>query len=214
MLNKSEFFVLRELDLETKLYLPTRQLCQQIGFQLNTLYQDIRCALSDAHTQVASVAKQVYAQPTETLTAWYDQAVYHGTLFYAQAYTALMPAYNQARQSLQAFWNNPEQVTVAALEPVSRYASDVAGQTAQYWQAFIDNPELVMSTAFAPVVAYLSALGDSGEALLLSGYYTLAELASLLMEQPTATLQALYHNALTSLLDVYFNIVSSLLVMA
>jgi hypothetical protein len=214
MLNKSDFFVLRDLDLENKLYLPTRQLYQQFSFQLNALYQDIRGTLIEAHTLVASTAKQVYDQPTETLTAWYDQAAYHGTLFYAQAHTDLMPTYIQARQFLQAFWHNPEQVTVAALEPVSRYASDIAGQSAHYWQTFVDSPEHVMATALAPVMDYLSALGDSGEALLLSSYYALAELASLLMEQPTATLQALYHNTLSSVLDVYFDMISSLLAMA
>ena len=68
-------------------------------------------------------------------------------------------------------------------------------------------------TALAPITGYLSSLSENVEAILVSSYYALADLFSLLMAQPSATFQALYRNALSALLDVYFEVISSLLVM-
>ncbi|MEI6069279.1 MAG: hypothetical protein WCP96_18240 [Methylococcaceae bacterium] len=54
-------------------------------------------------------------------------------------------------------------------------------------------------------------LGFQGLQDLGSSYYVLAELFSLLMRQPSVTLQDLYHNTLSALLEAYFDIISSLL---
>ncbi|MDD2722571.1 MAG: hypothetical protein PHH59_00930 [Methylovulum sp.] len=225
MWNPSDFLAFRQLDLDNKLILPTQKLLSQVSFQLNSLYQDIRNALIDAHRFVAGAAKQVYEQPIPTLTAWYEQSANSSKVLYAQVQGTVSPIYQdwqvklsagkeQAGQYLQAFWDNPEQVTVATFEPVSRYVADVADQSARYWQAFMENPELFVSTTFAPITAYLSSLSDEAEAVLTGSYYALADFFSLLMAQPSATFQALYRNTLSSLLDVYFDVVSSLLVLA
>ncbi|MCK9397811.1 MAG: hypothetical protein M0Q44_19750 [Methylobacter sp.] len=223
--NQPDFFTIRQLDLENKLILPTTQLYGQVSFQLNSLHQDIRSALIDAHGVVAAAAKRVYEHPVETLTAWYDQAAYTGTAFYAQAQTAVLPVYQnwQAKvstgkektgQYLQAFWDNPEQVTLAAFEPVTRYVATASEQSERYWQMFMDNPEQFMLTALAPITDYMTSHSADAEAILISSYYALADFFRLLMAQPSATLQALSHNALSALLDVYFDVISSLLVIA
>lgn len=225
MFNQPEFFTIRQLDLENKLILPTTQLYGQVSFQLNALYQNIRSALTDAHNVVATAAKQVYAHPMETTAAWYDQAVYTGGALYAQIQAVVLPVYRDWRvqlnrgkeatvQYLQVFWDNPEQVALATVEPVTRYVTTAATQSGQYWQMFIDNPEQFTISALAPVSAYLASLTEDAEAVLISSYYALAELFGLMAAQPSATLQALYHNALSALLDVYFNVISSLLVIA
>ncbi|TAN65940.1 MAG: hypothetical protein EPN17_15410 [Methylobacter sp.] len=225
MFNQPDFFTIRQLDLENKLILPTTQLYGQVSFQLNALYQDIRSVLIDAHSVVAAAAKQVYAHPVETLTAWYDQAAYTGGALYAQVQTAVLPVYrdwqvqvNTGKEAtgryLQAFWDNPEQVAAATFEPVTQYVTSVATQSGQYWQMFIDNPEQFTASALSPVSSYLASLSEDAEAVLISSYYALADLFSVLMAQPSATLQALYRNTLSALLDVYFDVISSLLVMA
>ena len=118
MLNQPDFFTIRQLDLENKLVLPTTKLYNQFSFQLNALYQDIHSALIGVHSVVAAASKQVYEHPMETLTAWYDQAVYTGTTLYAQAQTSVLPVYQgwqvkvnsgkeKTGQYLQAFWDNP-----------------------------------------------------------------------------------------------------------
>jgi len=225
MFNDPDFFTIRQLDLENKLILPTTKLYGQVSFQLNALYNDIRSVLIDAHHVVSAAAKQVYDHPVATMTAWYEQAVYTGTALYAQAQTTVSPVYQhwqaqviarkeKTTHSLQAFWDNPEQVTRATFEPVTRYVTAVAGQSEQYWQMFMDNPEQFMLTALAPVTGYLSSLTHDAEAVLISSYYALADLFSLLMAQPTATVQALCRNTLSAMLDVYFDVISSLLVIA
>ena len=225
MINVPDFFALRQLDLENKLVLPTTKLYGQVSFQLKALYQDIRSVLLDAHQLVATTAKRIYEQPVETMTAWHEQGANTATARYTQEQTAVWPVYqnwqvqvNTGKENtsryLQAFWDNPEQVTVATLEPVTRYVTAVTGQSVEYWQMFMANPEQFMVTALTPVTAYLSSLTHDAEAVLLGSYYALVDLFSLLMAQPSATLQALYRNTLSALLDVYFDVISSLLVMA
>jgi hypothetical protein len=79
---------------------------------------------------------------------------------------------------------------------------------------FMDNPEQFMLSALAPITDYMTSHSADAEAILISSYYALADFFSLLMAQPSATLQALSHNALSALLDVYFDVISSLLVIA
>lgn len=223
--NQPDFFTLRQLDLENKLILPTTQLYDQVSFQLNTLYQDIRSVLIDAHSVAAAAAKQVYAHPAATLSAWYDQAVFTGGALYAQTQAAVLPIYRDwqiqvnksteaTSQYLQAFWDNPERVTLATVEPVTRYVTSVATQSGQYWHLFIDNPEQFAVAALAPITGYLASFSKDAEVVLINSYYALADLFRLLMAQPSTTLQAVYHNTLSALLEVYFDVISSLLVMA
>ena len=96
---------------------------------------------------------------------------------------------------------------------MTRYVCDVTEQSERYWQLFMDSPEQFMMEAHAPITGYLSSLGENAEAVLISSYYALADLFSLLIAQPSATFQALYRNTLSALLDVYFEVISSLLVM-
>ena len=128
MFNQPDFLTIRQLDLENKLVLPTTKLYGQVGFQLKALYQDIHNVLINAHSVVAAAAKQVYEHPVATLTAWYEQAAQTGAVLYAYAQTSVLPVYqdwqfqvNTAKQKtgqyLQAFWDNPEQVTS---RPLSR----------------------------------------------------------------------------------------------
>ena len=124
MMNQPEFLTFRQLDLDNKLILPTQKLLNQVSFQLNSLYQDIRNALIDVHSFIASAAKQVYEQPIPTLTDWYEQAANSSKALYTQVQGTMSPIYQdwqvklsaskeQVGQYLQAFWDNPEQVTVA-----------------------------------------------------------------------------------------------------
>ncbi|MFA5984366.1 MAG: hypothetical protein WC782_10155 [Methylococcaceae bacterium] len=198
MLIQPNLLIFRQLELDNKLILPTQKLLNQVSFQLNSLYQDIRNSLIDTHSFIAAAAKQVYAQPIPTLTAWYEQATHSSQLLYAQVQGMVLPIYQdwqvklsaskqQAGQYWHAFWDNPEQVTVAAFEPISRYLMTVADQSGRTWQAFMENPELCISSAFAPITAYLSSLSDGVETLLISRYYALMNFFSLLMTQPSVT---------------------------
>lgn len=221
--NQPDFLTIRELDVENKLILPTKTLYNQTSFQLNSLYQDISSALINAHDIVAIHAKQLYLNPTKTLSVWYDQATAMSTAYYTQVQAVVLPVYQnwQAKldtgkekvvQNFQAFWDNPEQVTVATFQPLAQYVTNATEQSSQYLTLFMDNPEQFLSSAFVPVTHYLSSLSDDAEAILISSYYALADLSKLLLEQPSATVQSLYHNALSALLDTYFDIISSLLV--
>lgn len=218
MFNYADFFTYHPLELDAKLIVPTKKVYEQLGFQLNSLYHDIRSVLINAHREVATVAKQVYEHPVETVINWVDACA----VLYAQAQTVVVPLYQQLQVSAQsgkenlihyaqAWWENPTQVTVSTFKPITDYVSTVANQSTMYWQAFSENPEQFIATACLPLTNYLSLVGNEAEAILISHYYALGELFTVLMAQPSATLQALYHHSLSALLDSYFNIISSLL---
>ncbi|MEI6067041.1 MAG: hypothetical protein WCP96_06865 [Methylococcaceae bacterium] len=144
---------------------------------------------------------------------------------YLQVQASVLPVYQDWQvkvnackeatgQYLQAFWDNPDQVALATIEPLTRYVTAVGAQSERYWQLLLDNPEQLMASALAPVNGYLASLTQETEAVLISSYYVLAELFRLLMMQPSVTLQALYNNVLSSLLEVCFDIISSLLLIA
>lgn len=183
----------QDLDLENKLFLPTSRLYAQLKFQLQTLYQDIRAELFDIHALMASSAKQLYEQPGPTLTAWYDQAASRSVELYARINEELLPKAQASYQQL-----------IVDL-------ADAGRETQLYLQNFMENPEAVAAAAIEPVTAYLAAATEASEAALLSGYYALADLFNMFLEQPAETLEASYHYLLSQLLELYFQAVSSLL---
>ncbi|NOT11279.1 MAG: hypothetical protein HOP23_05525 [Methylococcaceae bacterium] len=223
--NQFDLLAIRQFDIEHKVILPTSKLYAQVNTQVNSLVQDIRSVLIDSHNLVASSAKEVYANPVATLTYWYDLARAQGTNIYIQFQTNIRPIGQQwqdkivasrekTTQYLQAFWDNPEQVAANTLEPVMRYATSISANAEHQLQLFVDNPEQFMASAVAPLTTYLTSLTESAKAALISHYYALSDLASLLKTQPATTLKSVYHNALSSLLDVYFDVISSFLVIS
>lgn len=224
LFNQPNFFMIQPLDLENKLVIPTVKLYTQVRFQLNTLYENICNLLVDAHAYVATLAKQVYTQPVETLTACYGQTAYTATTLYADAQSYVLPAYQQwatqftvgkeqAVQFLQAFWRNPEQVALATLSPLKNYVVTATTYSEQCLQQLLDNPEQFLLNALAPINNYLNSFTDNAESILIGTYYALLDLFKLLMAQPSETVRALYQNSLSALLDVYFDAISSLLTM-
>ena len=70
-----------------------------------------------------------------------------------------------------------------------------------------------MMGALALITGYWGELGENAEAVLISSYYALADLFGLLLAQPASTSQVIYRNTLSAVLDVYFEVISSLMVM-
>lgn len=224
-INQLDFLVIKELDIEHKLLVPTLELYTHLNLQVRVLYHDIRQALIDGHVWVASVAKQFYAQPEETARVWYDKSVQGSEAAQAYIQVELLPkleASYQAwdlkltgrpggiSQNLQAFWDNPGDIAVAKFETVSQA---ITASTAQALQTFMDNPEAFMASLVAPASDYMRWFGDELEALLISIYYLLQDLADMLMAQPSATMQALYSQAVAGLLEIYSGAISALLAM-
>lgn len=208
--NQPDFLTVRQFDFENKLILPTKELYTQLNFKFNALYENIHTILSDVHGYLAAAAKQFYDNPVETLTTWYDQASYTTNNLYAEVQSYVLPIHQNWGIKLGKFWANPEQVTIATLEPIKRFAAENAEQ---YLQPFLDNPEQFLANAFAPVSDYLNVITGSAESILISSYYALLDLFELLMEQPSEALRAIYQNSLSALLDVYYQAISSLLTM-
>ncbi|PKM11520.1 MAG: hypothetical protein CVV13_08820 [Gammaproteobacteria bacterium HGW-Gammaproteobacteria-3] len=201
--NNSDFLALKPLDLENKLFLPTSQLYTQTVSRLNSLYLDIKQALIDFHSALATQAQDLYQHPVETTSAWYGQAVDYGANVYASISGQWLPKAEAAYQQ-------------SMIE-----VSELGQQFGQFWQTFYDNPEAVTISLIAPVSTHFTNMIDASgsyisstiavsEAYLKSLYSALTELFNLLLEQPELTLNALYQNTLSALLEIYFGLVSSL----
>lgn len=189
-----DFFDLKPLDLEHKVFLPTRELYSSLSLQLNELCQQIKTVLLDWHAEVAVSAKQFYAHPVETGSQWYAQAIDYGTQMYAQVNEVYFP-------KVESMY---EQTIVAATQ--------LGRQAGEFWQAFYDHPQATVAALVEPVTNYTNQAIDVAEVYFVSVYSAILDLFELMLEQPTETLEAIYQNVLAELLDVYFQMISSLLV--
>ncbi|NOS73947.1 MAG: hypothetical protein HOO93_04160 [Methyloglobulus sp.] len=80
-------------------------------------------------------------------------------------------------------------------------------------QFLLDNPGQYMVATFSPATAYLASVAGSAEIMVTASYATLADVVTLIKDQPSMAFKALYHNTLSAMLDGYSDAVSSLLVM-
>lgn len=190
-----DFLDLKPLDLENKLYLPTRELYSNLGLQLNELYQHIKTVLFDVHAQMAAAAKQFYAHPVETASQWYAQGVDYGTTTFAQLNEVYMPKVE------------------ALYERMTAEATQFGHQAGEFWQAFYDHPQATVASLVEPMTNYANQALEVSEDYLISIYSAMLELIDLLMEQPAETLEAVYQSTLAALLDGYYQLISSLLTM-
>lgn len=280
ILNESDLFTVRQLDIENKLILPTSRLydrisfkfnalCQdihnalinaygsaaanarriyehpletvtswyqhaadksaafydQVNLQMNTLYRDVSNTAAEVQSSVAAIAKRIYEHPGETAAALYEQAGNKSTALYTEIQAEVQPVYqhwqvnistakDKTVQSLQAFLDHPQEATLEVLKPVTSNAAAASEQAERYLQLFMDNPEQFLVSAVAPAANYLSLQTESAKTALINTYYALGDMFGLLASQPTAALHAMYTKALSALLDVYFDVISSLLVTA
>lgn len=190
-----DFFDLKPLDLEHKVFLPTRELYSSLSLQLNELYQQIKTVLLDWHAEVAVSAKQFYAHPVETGSQWYAQAVDYGAQMYAQVNEVYYPKVESMYEK-----------TIVATTQLGR-------QSGEFWQAFYDHPQATVATLVEPMSSYANHALEVSEDYLISIYSAMLDLIDLLMEQPAETMEAVYQNTLAALLDVYYQLISSLLTM-
>ncbi|GAB4256523.1 MAG: hypothetical protein Kow0065_05310 [Methylomicrobium sp.] len=188
-----DFFANKPLDLENKLFAPTRELYGNLSLQWNELYRQIKTVLIDWHTEMAAAAKQWYAHPAETTSAWYAQAVDNGATLYAQLNEVYLP--------------KAETLLDRALADASRFGQ----QAGDFWQAFYDHPQATVASLVEPVSIHANHAAEVTEAYLSALYAVMSELFDLLLEQPSATVEALYQNALAGLLDSYYQLVASAL---
>lgn len=184
-----------EIDFENKLIAPTLKLYYQIGEQLTILYSDIRRLLIDIHDHAAVMVRRFYDQPLESLNTWSDRLTAIGDDFRARVEYQWLP-------DAEAFYRHWQARVIAE--------SDAAGAS---WRRFQDDPERFALDVLTAMANHLDSIADSIEALLINQYYVLSELLSWISSQPATAMQAAYHHALAKLLDIYYDIVSSLLVM-
>ena len=188
-----DFFDLKPLDLESKVFLPTRELYSSVSLQLSELFRQIKVVLIDWHTEMAATAKQFYAHPVETTSQWYAQAVDQGAQMYALLNEVYLPK------------------AEAVYEQSIAEAAQLGRQTGEFWQAFYDHPQATVASLVEPVTNHANHALEVSEAYLISIYSAMVELFDLLLEQPSQTLEAVYQHVLAGLLDGYYQLISSLM---
>ncbi len=188
-----DFLNRQQLDLDSKLIQPSQQVVAQLNAQIRALYIDIREQLLAFPADIAAAAKQVYEQPLPTMSVWYDQAVKSSQEFYALFQNEMVPSVTVTYQQVVA------DVTDAGLQAI------------QYGNTFWQDPEAQVTALYEQLSTLLNSGLNVTEATLANLYDAMGDLLGLLLEQPGNTVQALYYNTMSALLDLYFSIVTTLL---
>ncbi len=185
---------LESLEFETKVAAPTQQLLHQVYAQLGSLYLQLREALIDFHTVIAIASKQLYDQPVETTKLWYSQLADKSSELHARLMEQVIP---EAQDNYDQF--------VASV-------SDFGSESKMAFQKLVDNPEEVTAQTIESLNMFVSETADITAEQLTELKARSADLIALLLEKPAATLDSLYTELPNSMLNTYFELVSSLLV--
>lgn len=189
---------IEDLDYQAKVIVPTKQLYAQISEQANQLLAQAQESALELQAKIAESGLEFYDHPVDTASRWQAEVTEKTNQLYVNFNDTILPAVKadydqllvtlvdygmQSRQSLQAFWDNPEQMTVEAFTAVNQGFMFYLNKTLDISLIALNN---------------LTSKAD--------------EIINLLIEQPMETMEAFYYQSLTTLLNSYFDIVSSALV--
>ncbi len=183
------------LDLETKVYLPTQALINQLQIDVISLYGMLTQFMLAAHQKMAVLGNTWYAEPIATSKLWYGQWVEYGTVMYAVLLDEILP---QAETTYTAMLTSSNQFSVNVLNNLNY---------------IIDNPEQVSAESIEFMTETLIHVGNVSTEMASELQTKTAEIVELLMQQPLEMLEASYISILTGLLDTYFALVSNILMM-
>lgn len=195
MLQEDYLSRIPEIDLDNKLILPTLRLYDRIGDRLNILYREISELLIEIHGHAATLARQFYDHPLASLNAWYEQ----GAIVVTDVQTRIDHEWLPNAEALYRHWQ-------------ARAAQDVDA-VGEYWRYFQQQPEQCVRDALATMTHDLDSVVDGIGAMLIQQYYVLTELWVLIANQPVTLMQSALGHALSKLLDVYCDAISSILIM-
>jgi hypothetical protein len=202
------------------------QLYARLNSEWQSLYQKMSQTALNVRDSIATTAQQFYEHPGPTVTAWYQHAGNKGNALIAEAQTELQPIYQQwqttltagktkaeqAVDHLQTLLEHPQQAALSALEPVARTAANASAQAEHYLQMFLAHPAEFIASMIAPLTAYIKSESAEAKAALIDTYYGLVDMANLIASQPGLMIHAFYNKTLAALLNVYYDVISSLLV--
>lgn len=187
------------LDYQTKVVAPSQQLYQQLSMQAHDLYLQAKSSALQLHSDIAKSTLEFYQHPTETATRWQLQAIESGNKLYATFNNEIIPSVHADYQQLAI--------------NVANYAI----QSRKSFQSFLDNPEKVTVETFTAfnqaLIAFLDKTIDVSAEVLKEISATATEIINLLITQPVESMESFYYQTLTTLLNGYFNLISSFLVM-
>jgi len=184
-------------DFATKVSLPSKQLYSEVGSSLAEIWGDTKSAASDVHQKIAEVSVEFYDAPLVTASRWKEELTVKSNDMYTVVNSEIIPKIQSDYQNL---------------------ASDLATygmRTQESLQVFIDNPTQITAESFNQVSQALQVYFKqfsqvSSEWLNELGSQS-GQIVNLLLEQPMSTLEAVYYDSLSVLLNSYFVLVSSML---
>ncbi len=186
-----------DIDYQVKIITPTQQLYQKLNVQAGDLFEQAKESALELHTKVAQAGLEFYNHPTETAARWQAEASEKGSELYARFNNDMLPA---LKSDYQLLISNTKDYSTQAQEAL---------------QFFIDNPEKVTVEAFTAfnqaLMAFINKTMNVSELLLDEITNQVNEIISLLIAQPMQTMEDIYYDSLTALLNGYFQLVSSLL---
>lgn len=202
-----------QFDLENKLFLPSKQLYGALETKISALYQAIREILIEFHNTIAVYAQQLYEYPTETMTAWYGQTA-------SKSIELSTTINNEIIPELNMFYESNMQKMQATNQEWSGYIRASAIKTSDFCVAFYENP-LEMSEKtydyFLEAVGQLSTMGGEWvqqfKVAVIAIYQSSLAALDLFFDAPLATAEAMYYQAVSGILNLYYALVANALEM-
>ena len=185
------------IDYENKIVIPTQQLYQSLSVQTNQLFEQIKNTAIELHEQVAQAGLELYNHPSETAIRWQAQVSTKADEAYATFNSEILPT------------------VTANYHQLINNAADLNSRAQDALQFFINNPEKVTMEAFSSLSQAITLIMDKSmnvSADMLSTLSTQADkIISLLLEQPIETMESIYYDSLTALLNGYYNTITAIL---
>lgn len=180
---------LNNLDLENKLFIPSKQLLAKVNNDLSELYDETRQALIDAHSFIATEGIKLYEQPAETASLWYGQS----GAFISDVSTQVK---TQAQAGYQTIDAGFLQFNVAVSEG---------------FNTLISNPGQVTAEMIASIQNTVTNSINLGSDLAGQLQASAGKIIDLLIASPMQTLETAFYDSLAAMLNGYFALVSSAL---
>jgi len=200
-----------QFDLENKLILPSKQLYGAFEAKFSLLYQAIREALTEFHTTLASFGQQLYDHPTKTVVDWYDQAVVNSADLSTTINNEIIPELNM-------FYQSNIQKLQATNQEWSQYIQNSAIKTSDFCVEFYEHPVAMSERMVDYLQNYtnkLSTIGLDGyqqfKIAVISIYQSTLSAVDLFLDAPQASVEAIYYQVVTGLLNLYYSLVSATL---
>jgi len=189
-----------QLDLEKKLFVPSKNLYLQTSNQMQDLFTESKSFLIELHDKSAIAALKLYEQPLETLDLWGQQSTLFASDVYASFQQIWLPQIQAYYSSAVSIGNN----LLASAQTMLNVFLEQPGQTATQ---LVDNVTAFANENLDIALAY----ADETKKMLMELVQHISAIFTAIIDEPSLALENYFMATVSSLLEIYYQSISALL---